>query len=445
MTPEPAQLLRYLPEFKVIVCTSCQYALQPQAISRHLKDIHHILRSLRRPYLQYVSKFHLDEPETVMQSSESLKHFPVPFLPVLQGLRCGQHDCSHLCVAEKRMKHHWSLEHADIDRLEMTWEHVPLQTFFRGNSLRYFTEPRRLDHLHDLRLNAQGVVIKDASALLMHYITSTSATLAVGTDTPAHSKSLQAQTVIWQEVIPQLAQDSVFLMYGILACSALQEQAMPLFREALGIMNRENCHATLAFIHLLAIHSFAFEQEDERLLVVDPDSPNVVTDWLSVLRSGCHYVSLVREYVVDGPLKALLCEWEKPVDVFEDVRMPLVDQLLSIIPAKGSGDAWSEQDCQTYRNAVFSLGYAFLSADEFGKDFSIWDALRVWLVILSSTYFELLRALHPGALIVLAHYCHLLHKLDGKWYLEGRANRLLMQIMQRLDTNWHPYIDMRSE
>jgi len=269
--------------------------------------------------------------------------------------------------------------------------------------------------------------------------------------------------VIWQEVIPQLAQESVFLMYGILACSALhlaylepdhrqtyrvqvaryQEQAMPLFRAAVAHLDGTNCHATLAFIHLLSIHSFAFEEEDERLLLVDVDSPNVVSDWLSFLRSGCDYVSLVREYVAQGPLNALLCEWTKPVEKYENLRhSPLVDQLLSVVPQRDSEDAWPEQECQMYRDAMLKLEYAYLAAEKLGADFSIWDALRVWPVVLSSEYFEFLRVLHPGALLVLAHYCHLLRRLDGKWYLEGRADRLLTQILQRLDTHWHPFVDL---
>ena len=401
------------------------------------------------------------------------------------------------------MKSHWSLIHHHAGRCEPTWEAVLLQTFFRGNSLRYFTGPSGLARGREPLSGKGGAVVQDAKSLLRHLITSTSTTLANGVGmlddvdqivsmsssdlfqhnlihhsravpalTTMHirtktldttpSTPLHAQTVIWQEVIPQLAQDSVFLMYGVLACSALhlaylepehrqiyriqaaryQELAMPPFRAAVAHLDGANCHATLAFIHLLAIHSFAFEQEDERLLVVDPNSPNVVSDWLSFLRSGCDYVGLVWEYVENGPLKALLCEWTKPVDKYQNLpHSPLVERLMSVVPPSNGEDAWSEGERRMYRDAVFKLGYAFLAAEKLGGDFGIWDALRVWPVILEATYFEYLRVLHPGALIVLAHYCRLLHRLDGKWYLKGRADRLLTQILQRLDTHWHPYID----
>lgn len=44
--PHPAQLLHYLPTYKVIVCMSCEYAVQPSAVASHLKDIHNIERSV---------------------------------------------------------------------------------------------------------------------------------------------------------------------------------------------------------------------------------------------------------------------------------------------------------------------------------------------------------------------------------------------------------------
>jgi len=185
VTPEPATLLHYLPDSKVIICTSCHYALQPQAISRHLKDIHHILRSSRRPYLQYISTFDLDPAETVIQSSDTLREFPVPFLPVAEGLRCKYHACSHLCVTEKRMKHHWSVVHQCARRPEPAWEPVPLQTFFSGNSLRYFTKPPRLPALYRIQSSKPILVIQDAGGLLRHFITSTSTTLANGVGTPS--------------------------------------------------------------------------------------------------------------------------------------------------------------------------------------------------------------------------------------------------------------------
>ena len=180
MSVEPSDLLRYLPESRVIVCTSCRYALQPRAISRHLKDIHHILRSCRKPFLQYISAFYLDDPETVIRSIEYLKQFPVPFLPIQEGLRCNHRGCSHLCVTEKRMRSHWTSKHNRPGQHESDWSSALLQTFFKGNSLRYFTKPPFSPASIDLRSTEKTFVGQYETTLLQHYVTSTSLTLADG-------------------------------------------------------------------------------------------------------------------------------------------------------------------------------------------------------------------------------------------------------------------------
>ncbi len=130
-------LLQYLSPYKVVVCTSCRYAIQPKAIARHLKEIHRIKRSDRQPFMQHVEKFELAEHELVMQYIPG--QFPVPLLPVQSGLQCRSQDCSYLCVTEKRMKHHWLAVHGRQGLAACDWQTAPLQTFFKGNLLRYFT------------------------------------------------------------------------------------------------------------------------------------------------------------------------------------------------------------------------------------------------------------------------------------------------------------------
>ncbi|KAF2005036.1 hypothetical protein P154DRAFT_424955 [Amniculicola lignicola CBS 123094] len=449
MSCQPSDLLRYLPDFKVVVCTSCQYALQPSAISRHLKDIHHILRSSRKPFAEYVSTLDLAKPEAVIRSTDTLAQFPVAALPVQDGLKCSHQGCSHMCVTEKRMKSHWNVKHGRPGLRELNWTVVPLQTFFRGNSLRYFMKPSLSLVLsyETLKKSLDGEI---EAALLQHYITSTSITLANGVETLS----------IWQEVMPQLAKRYPFLMYGLLICSALhlawlrpserqsylitaatfQDLAMPLFRAAIAKINTENCNAIFSFHHLLAISSFAMDQENDLLLLECRDGPVVLSHWLFLLRSGCEYVTMVRDSVKDGALKTLLCDRPKYLDIYKDTQTPLKARLLAIIPSADCEDAWSEQECQIYRNAVHHLDHAFACAEGLGTAFDIWVALKAWPILLSPDYLQLLHYSHPGALIALSHYCVLLHKLDGIWYCEGRAKRISGDILQRLDPKWHTHI-----
>lgn len=134
----PEKLLRYQTEYGVIICTECGYAIQPNAISRHLKDIHRLYRSKRRPYTTYASQFRPKNAEDVISSK--VHNFPVPFLPVLDGLRCLSPGCAHLCVSTKRMQNHWLSVHHRHGCQSIDWCSSPLQTFFRGNLVHYFTD-----------------------------------------------------------------------------------------------------------------------------------------------------------------------------------------------------------------------------------------------------------------------------------------------------------------
>jgi Orsellinic acid/F9775 biosynthesis cluster protein D len=136
-TPPPEELLQYLSLYRVVVCTSCRYAVQPKAIARHLKEIHRIKGSDRQSYMHYVERFELADHELVLRYVPS--EFPVPLLPVYSGLQCRAKDCAYLCMAEKRMKHHWLSDHGRQGLESCDWQTALIQTFFKGNLLRYFT------------------------------------------------------------------------------------------------------------------------------------------------------------------------------------------------------------------------------------------------------------------------------------------------------------------
>lgn len=140
-TPPPEQLLQFHPTYKVLICKGCRYAIQPTGIARHLKEIHHIYRSHRRPYLSYASRFKLAEPQSVIQTG--IGEFPVGLLPVLDGLQCtAATGCGFLCASTKRMQNHWLSVHGRHGNANIDWRFTPLQTFFKGNLLHYFTDPK---------------------------------------------------------------------------------------------------------------------------------------------------------------------------------------------------------------------------------------------------------------------------------------------------------------
>ncbi|KAJ9502548.1 hypothetical protein LTR99_007613 [Exophiala xenobiotica] len=267
----PAELFHYSHKYRVVICTICHYAIPRPGIAWHLKELHHFLNPCdRRPYLDFVAKLDLCEPDQVARPSGTGNDFPVPELPVYDGLQCGLKGCSYLCTSEKRLKNHWATAHPALGvcQQDLNSHRVPVQTFFRGNKLSYFSGPLETttSSLHpkpalnpmpflkpalsskkaypfhttpssSASLYGKVVTVLDATpslagestnlhhetvpscdtdtlSLLQHYQASTSKTIDPGTHTPNDNS-------LWGEVIFQIAHEHKFLLHGILALTCL--------------------------------------------------------------------------------------------------------------------------------------------------------------------------------------------------------------------------------
>ncbi|KAG9228102.1 hypothetical protein BJ875DRAFT_490216 [Amylocarpus encephaloides] len=473
----PEELLQYLTDYRVLVCTSCRYAIQPAAIARHLKEIHSIKRGHRKPYMEYVEKFDLSDLEEVIACKPS--KFPVPLLPVQEGLRCTHDGCSHLCMTDKRMKSHWLSVHHRRGEANVDFQSAPLQTFFKGNLLRYFTgisikevnqtlanfkctqERQVTENFQSsgtktiqppMQTTNGPVLLGDSDkALLYFWISNTSASIALNNGTVR----------MWQVVVPQLAHQFSFLMHSVLACAALhsaylnprrcqeftiqarnhQDQGLPLFRAAIVNVTEDNCDAVHLFAHLLVINSFASNQQDQCLLIVaEPENTDVMPAWLHFLRNGCSMLCHLWDKLEAGPVGALASAWEIPIDISAHPIQPLVNYLVAM-----TQDEWSDDTRNIYRGTAIELARAFSCMNALGDAITTWDAVRIWPMRLSIAYMELLKQKHPSALILLAHYCIVLKRLELNWYFEDRAASLLSTISHHLDVKWHSFIQWPLE
>jgi hypothetical protein len=462
----PSQLLHYLPSHRVLICKECRYAIQPAAISRHLKTIHHIYRTDRQAIMEYVLTLDLADPGDVVPPEPH--EAPVPFIPTESGLACNANGCSHLCITAKRMKSHWSTRHSDTD-LDLDadqWRPVELQTFFRGNQLRYFAvcilstvtpqseSNSELDsgnsNLETDTLESPSSVESDWSTedlgLLEHFKTSTYLDVAQNPET----------RMLWRTAIPQLAFSHAFLMHGILACSALhlahlnpsekqrynfasarhQGEALPAFRLAIADPNEDNCNALLAFSNLLIIHSFASEEQDEHLLLVGATQDSGMPDWLKIVRGSCAIFQRVWHVVVSGPFKPLVMheiDEERLPDVSESPEYIRRLGLLISFPFPGEDQPETSKTHLAFATTLLQLSRAFRKADAAGPILTIRTAVYSWPAQVTQDYLDLLAERHPAALILLAHYCILLRPLESQWYMSGIRKRLITRIYRQLD------------
>jgi hypothetical protein len=134
-----------------------------------------------------------------------------------------------------------------------------------------------------------------------------------------------------------------------------------------------------------------------------------------------------------GPVRYLAESWEALFGISKIPHQPLLDYFLAIPP-----DDWPEEVRVPYNDSAFALARTFscmCALDE--KDYTL-NVVRFWPIQNSVEYVELFSNWHPGALILLAHYCMVLHRVGkSRWYLGGRAASMLSTIVQQLNLTWH--------
>ncbi|KAH6666064.1 hypothetical protein B0J14DRAFT_605216 [Halenospora varia] len=471
-------LLHYLPQHKVLICKKCRYAIQPSAISRHLKDLHHIYRSERKQLLEYAKALPLADPREVILPSPYEPS--IDLLPTESGLACSAEGCAHLCVTVKRMKSHWVTAHRDVVGNVLQWRPVTLQTFFRGNQLRYFvidsTPLTKSEPCSSTESSPSSPLLgtplpedwtPQDVALFKHFRTSTYHTLG------RRSES----RYLWGNTIVLISIEYEFLKHGILACSALhlahlqpssrrhyhmvatmhQDLALPLFRFAIAQTTTENCNAILAFSQLLIVLCYASEATDEDLLFVRGKKDSGLPDWLQIIRGSCAMFSAVWSVMENGILSNIINEGR----VTHDEALPIAPenpihdaQLRGLIHFPWLGNVaipeglpvlfvLEGERMQTYTSALIALSRAFVMAEAAKEKglFSIWTAVQIWPARISMDYLELLKKRDPGALVLLAHYCVLLEPLEEHWFMTGFRKRLLMRIWRQLDVELKKWIE----
>ena len=135
--------LQHLPEYRVLLCRGCRYCVLPQALDRHLKVIHRLSQNERIQHLNRIRGLDLAEVDHVVSPVSDWP--PIKGLPVYSGYACQVQDCGYLSITAKRMQAHQKTQHPNNQvkvNEHCRYRRTKLQTFFRGNNLRYFPVAR---------------------------------------------------------------------------------------------------------------------------------------------------------------------------------------------------------------------------------------------------------------------------------------------------------------
>lgn len=306
-----------------------------------------------------------------------------------------------------------------------------------------FTSTGWLDNVETLP-QASELNLADME-LLHHWCTATYATMA-------HTKQTEH---IYQCVLPREGLAYPFVLHGLLALSALhiartrdqisslkyfsialehQNRALSLFRPVVLSINRENSHIVFAFSSLLLQLAFAISPCSPFAETYDP-----IRDLIQAftLCEGLRQViGASWNWVKEGKLAEVLLDVDDSKDCpLPDAVQAAVSRLISLNRYRGREITCHDAEC--YGSAIDHL--TDLMEIYQGKPQRVEIALR-WPFGLDPKYMDLLREQDPMALVILAHYCLVLHHFRNYWWIEGWSAHLASHIWEHLDDYWRPSV-----
>ena len=269
---------------------------------------------------------------------------------------------------------------------------------------------------------------------------------------------------LWRDAVPRLAfrdgGSGGGLMHAVLATSALHlgvveggegrdgrlrvaaehyGEAVRAVKESVSVpggITRANCEGLFVSAALIVVYAVASPMALE---TSEAETEWVVPAWLPLIRGMHSILKEVWEWISGGSLAPMFAgHGSIDESLSED---PALEALFRICTDR------REEDADEIKESSTSSTY-FAAIHELQKSFTN-PALRsnlvslifVWPISVGEGYIALLQEQRPRALVIFAYYCVLLKKLEGVWWVQGRAAYELDRIEQSLSENWKKWLE----
>ncbi|KAL6713413.1 hypothetical protein ACLMJK_008878 [Lecanora helva] len=284
--------------------------------------------------------------------------------------------------------------------------------------------------------------------LLHHFTTETCFTLS----------DRQASHELWRINAPQVAFEHACLMRGILAVSALhlswlrpekkdyythlavrqQDAALSSFRSIMPHMDESNCDAFFGLSSLIVVYGFAAPKASDSLGLFSYSGDDS-DEWLPLIRGVNSIIMSVWPYVKQGRLNGLLHDHQQEPPQTD--LPPVLKEQLSNLKDFCANSSQEPEAVSAYEQALQALQICFVRMNNRPPYECEVSIAFLWPVMIPQEYISLLNAKRPEALIILAHYCIILHHLDYYWWMRGWAMHILDNIQHELGEDLRSWIE----
>ncbi|KAE9380669.1 hypothetical protein N431DRAFT_498493 [Stipitochalara longipes BDJ] len=234
------------------------------------------------------------------------------------------------------------------------------------------------------------------------------------------------------------------------AAASHHAKALPMFQEEVSNTGPENANVCFAFVTLMNIHERVSQSADESSNLFfgsESDRQSKFTHemhWLRLYRGGRTFLNIILPWIENGPISALFKPFREldprgptPMTLDEKTHLDSLaetwnkrsaDQLL--IPPEQKHIL--EETLQILRR-IFSLSTA-------NTEFSKHAATISWITMIPDEFVQLIEERVSEAILILAHYCVLLKRLEYMWRVKGKAESLLKAIIDEVGEGWDRWL-----
>uniref|UniRef100_A0A093V6L3 Putative oxidoreductase n=1 Tax=Talaromyces marneffei PM1 TaxID=1077442 RepID=A0A093V6L3_TALMA len=263
----------------------------------------------------------------------------------------------------------------------------------------------------------------------------------------------------FQKEVPKIALSHPFLMHGVLALSALhlaylnkdgdrvneydelaaghQTLALALFRKELDNITPSNSAALFVFSSIATVLAFASPQ------ITGMHSLSPIDEMLQIstlCRGIAEILQTSRGWLEnssDSWVTDMLSSRSRSLNV-QPLPADIEAKLAPIyrLNADLTRTGLNIQEAVACEEAISALSHSFQQLNSGYQDLTVFR----WPIVIKPVLFALMRDHQPMALVALAHFCILLHRVSDRWWVESWPRLLLQSIHDQLDVSWREHI-----
>lgn len=273
------------------------------------------------------------------------------------------------------------------------------------------------------------------------------------------------RTQLWKDVVPKHAFQHPFLLHGLLSIAAqhrlhfdkdamksadlvqtaekYQQEALASYIGLLNNITEDNCHALFAFSQIivaiqlsrLSLDTYSDTRHPHGIIIC-------MTEILELLKGALIIAIEAIDWLRAGDLEPMLgpkpdTPPSTPLPPKGSPSMKALASLSDYIASQPADSPEGSARIETLLSTIRLIHSGFLESPESRTMFNTISGIPVFF---DPSYLRLLKMKDEAALVVLAYYGILLHRVSGMCFVHGTGVKIVAAVAAVVGEEWSPYM-----